>query len=125
MDDFGHEFVLLREGEYRYEECVRLPAGYDALVTFPDDPLRYLEDTLSWIPTINPAVPGLPVGRGLNWYGPTIINHTGGDLFRHVCASWAHLFSRGPERLTLRGAYGWPLPFKEMERVMTVEELMA
>jgi hypothetical protein len=79
---------------------------------------------LSWVPTINPAITELPAGRGLNWYGPTIINYAGGALFGHVCASWAHLFSRGPERLRLRGDYGWQWPFDKPEQTINFDQLL-
>jgi len=92
-------------------------------VCFPDDPLRYLEDTLSWIPTVIPSLPGNPAGQGLNWYGPTVINRTGGVLFRDACALWAQLFSQGPEQLTLRGPFSYRWPSEAEETTVTWDQL--
>ncbi|MFP5285640.1 MAG: hypothetical protein ACLGI9_07875, partial [Thermoanaerobaculia bacterium] len=41
-----------------------------------DDFLRYISDSLKWIPTENPARKGEP-GMGLNFWGPTSIPHRG------------------------------------------------
>ena len=41
-----------------------------------------------------------------------------------MCASWARLFSRGPERLRLRGLYGWRWPFDEMEHTIHFDQLI-
>ena len=104
-----HDFWLLQEDEKKYT-CYRgFVARKDALIRLNDDLLRYFSDTLVWIPTLNPAKEELPMGNGLNWYGPTIINQTGGTLFHNVCVSWAQLFKYGPEQLKLRGSFGFAM----------------
>jgi hypothetical protein len=118
-----HDFWLLREGEEQYTCYREFVARKDAPVRFNDDLLRYVSDTLVWIPTLNPAKEALPMGYGLNWYGPTIINQTGGALFHKVCTSWAHLFQCGPKELKLQGLFSWQWPFEESEHLISEDQL--
>lgn len=119
-----HDFWLIRAGDRRYEDYWDLLGRRDAPVRFPDDLLWYFQDTLDWVPTVIPSLPGLPVAHGLNWTGPTVIERAGGALFRHVWASWASLFAHAPERLTLRGAFGWQWPFEDAEHTLHVDQLL-
>jgi hypothetical protein len=75
--------------------------------------LRYLADTLAWVPTSNPAKQNEP-GYGLNWWGPTIIDQQGGLLFAQIIATWAQLFSYGPAMLKLRGLFSWQVPLEQV-----------
>lgn len=94
----------------------------DAPVHIHDDLLHYVADTFSWIPTYNPAKAEIS-GYGLNFYGPTIINQTGGDQFYRVCISWAQIFASRPERLRLRGPFQWQWPFDQEEHVLREDQL--
>lgn len=101
-----HEFWLLREDQYAYTVDWRdLKSQRDAPVSLRDEILRYFFDSLQWIPTLNPTKPGLPTGYSLNWWGPTIINQTGGSVFYRVWSVWSQLLSCGPEKLRLQGAF--------------------
>ncbi len=118
-----HDFWLLEEGVYSYEHYKDFVSRKDAPLHISDDVLRYFADTLSWIPTLNPALVEVPSGQGLNWYGPTIINQMGGDLLQQICTSWSRLFASGPERLTLRGLFEWQWPFDEQEHSVREDQL--
>lgn len=117
-----HDFWLFREGEYAHAAYRDFVTRSDAPVQIGDEALRYCADTLAWIPTLNPAKDDAP-GRGLNWWGPTIIDQRGGDLLHRVCLSWAHLLSAGPPCLRLRGAFTWSWPFEEREYLVSEEQL--
>jgi hypothetical protein len=116
-----HHFWLFRQGEQTYKDYTKFAGRNDAPVVMDDEVLRYFLDTLRWIPTLNPAKNER--GYGLNMYGPTIIDQNGSALFHDIFASWAHLFSLGPEHFSIHGMFGWQWPFEESEHVMTEEEL--
>jgi len=116
-----HDFWLFREGERAYTEYKDLLPRRDAPVSIDDQVLRYCDDTLVWIPTFNPATSER--GHGLNWWGPTIIDQTGGSLFHQICSSWAQLFTVGPAKLRVRRAFSWHWPFEESEHVVREDEL--
>jgi hypothetical protein len=118
-----HDFWLFREGERAYTEYHDLLPRRDAPVSIHDDVLQYFFDTLTWIPTLNPAK-GV-YGHGLNMWGPTVIDRTGGALFRQVLAAWAQLFACGPERLRLHGPATWHWPFDEEEHLIHEDEVHA
>jgi hypothetical protein len=116
-----HHFWLFRQGERAYTDYKEFVGRSHAPVMIHDEILRYLSDTLQWIPTLNPAKNER--SYGLNMYGPTIIDQSGGGLFQQIFASWSHLFACGPERLTLRGLFNWQWPFEEPEHVIAESEL--
>lgn len=118
-----HEFWLLREKENNYRDYHKFLSRQDAPIKLHDDLLRYFTDTLLWVPTLNPAKAGLPKGYGLNWYGPTIINQSGGALLHQICTSWAQLFKCGPVRLKLQGGFSLQWPFEESEHLVREEQL--
>ncbi len=118
-----HDFWFLREGEHPYTDYPHLLSQHNAPVRVNDDLLRYFSDTLSWIPTLNPAKESMPMGYGLNWYGPTIMNQAGGARFQRVCTAWAQLFACGPEQLKLRVGFSWQWPFEESERLVSEDQL--
>lgn len=118
-----HNFWLLREDENSYTDYRNFISRHDASVHLHDELLRYFIDTLVWIPTVNPAWKEMPIGYGLNWHGPTIINQVGGVLFRRICTSWAQLFTCGPERLSLQGLFSWQWPFDESEHLVREDQL--
>ena len=118
-----HDFWLLQEGVHLYVDYQDFLPRKDAPLRLSDDVLRYFADTLAWIPTYNPALDGIPPSQGLNWYGPTIINQTGGVVFQQMLHAWAEIFVSGPEYITLRGSFGWQWPFEEQEHVLTEDQL--
>lgn len=117
-----HDFWLLEEETYAYTD-----EGFwgrrDAPVRLSDSLLSYFVDTLDWIPTLNPGIEECSARKGLNWYGPTIINHEGGALFQQIFTSWAQLFSHGPEHLKVRGLFELHGPVDESENVGNEEHV--
>jgi hypothetical protein len=78
----NHDFWLFRPEEHAYTDYRDLFAQHDAPVSIDDEILRYFFDTIAWIPTFNPAKNER--GNGLNWWGPTIIDQAGGNLFHKI-----------------------------------------
>ncbi len=100
-----HNFWLFREGERAYEDNEDLWGREDASLRIKDDLLRYLIDSLNWIPILNPLSPDSPEGKGLDLCGVNIINREGGNCLRQICLGWAQILARGPEPLILTN--GW------------------
>lgn len=99
-----HNFLLLPEGKVDYTDYMNyLHSPSD--VRIHDDFIRYVNDTLKWVSTLNPANPKDWQGYGLNLYGSTIINKQGSAVFHHVVESWAQLFSKAPAKLQLTGSW--------------------
>ncbi|MBE6067844.1 MAG: hypothetical protein E7211_09150 [Clostridium lundense] len=73
-------------------------------VLIHDDIVQYIQDTLNWIPSINPAM-NYEKGLGLNNYGITLFDKEGAEVIVGLAKSWADLFSRGPSTLKLTGNY--------------------
>lgn len=119
-----HEFWLLREGQYAYTVNGRdLKSQGNDPVILHDDILRYFFDSLQWIPTFNPAKS--ETDYGLNWWGLTIINQTGGSVFYRMWSAWAQILVCGPEKLRLRGPFTWQWPFTESEHLIKEDQIDA
>ncbi|AEI66871.1 hypothetical protein [Corallococcus macrosporus] len=101
-----HDFLLREEGTHRYEDHRAWMNAPQAL-HLHDDVVQYLNDTLLWIPALNPATRKCPMEpvQGLCHYGPTIINRSGGRIAAQIFQHWADLFACGPEQMVLTG--GW------------------
>jgi hypothetical protein len=100
----NHDFLLLdreRDGEWELMRFIHDPRA----VHLHDDLVRYIQDTLAWIPTINPAR-GEP-HRGLCMWGPTLIEVEGAVIAGRVFGGWAELFAIGPPVLALTGGFSW------------------
>ena len=76
-------------------------------VQFHDDLIRYLSDTLAWIPTFNPSSKQVEQ-VGLNLWGITAILPKGARIAVEVFGRWAALFDCGPDKLALTGSYVLP-----------------
>ena len=98
-----HDFFLLSCDDHAFSDYFQFLRHPDAL-RLSDDLIWYLYDTLSWIPTINPARDNEP-HLGLCLYGPTVIHTDGAKAAKSVFGGWAEIFSGGPETLTLRGLW--------------------
>ena len=100
MAGLNHDGFLVSRSAYPY-------SAYAAFLTDPsgiqlhDDLIWYVNDTLQWIPTFNPARD--EPWSGLCHYGPTIISSEGAARAQGIFASWAAVFSNGPATLSLRG----------------------
>jgi hypothetical protein len=105
MSGLNHAFWLVRTADHppaQYRHFVRLPGE----VEIHDDLLRYMGDTLHWIPAHNPARRGEPC-LGLCMWGVTSIHPDGARAAGKVFSSWATLFALGPKELDLTGSYAW------------------
>ena len=99
-----HDFILLDrviDGEWALTRFINHPRA----IQLHDDLVRYMMDTLYWIPTHNPAT-NLPC-RGLNMWGPTLIEQNGAVVAERVFRAWARLFENSPVTLELTGGYTW------------------
>lgn len=83
-----------------FEQMVSLIA---APVRLHDDIVRYILDSLNWIPSYNPSK--RERHTGLNLYGITLISSEGAHRTAQIFRAWGALFSMGPEELDLTG--GW------------------
>jgi len=98
----NHKFFCLRKGEKRYEKFTEF---YRATpdVEIHDDLIRYIYDTLLWVPCTHLSGRKKKMTYGLMLYGDTIIKQEGAEIFGHVIESWAHLFSKAPSKFELKG----------------------
>ena len=62
-----HRFILVKAAEYKPEEYFHF-VGAPEGSRLHDDLVRYVGDSLQWIPTVNPARRN-ECGYGLNLYG--------------------------------------------------------
>lgn len=97
-----HEFLIVSAAEHAPAEYAHL-SGAAGTVRLHDDVLRYVGDTLTWIPTLNPATGKM--GCGLNFYGPTAILVDGAPVAAQIFGTWAQLFRLGPEEIELTGLW--------------------
>lgn len=73
-------------------------------VQIHDDLMRYIEDSLKWVPCVNRGSAQRSY-LGLNLYGPNFIDATGSEVVNHVFTAWANLFRNGPRKLGLKGSW--------------------
>lgn len=99
-----HDFLLLPEKSNDYSDYMQHLKD-PKLLKLNDDLVLYIWDTLSWIPTINPANRAEWGGYGLNYYGPTVINKVGAPKAARIFRRWAALFGEGPAELQLTGGF--------------------
>ncbi|MGK4001159.1 hypothetical protein WMF31_00940 [Sorangium sp. So ce1036] len=102
MAELEHDFFLLDRAEHPIAEY-RDFAGRPGEIQIHDDLLRYIIDTLEWIPSLNPARKRR--GSGLNLYGPMVITNVGAATTRRIFQSWVRLFSCSPPVLRLYGPW--------------------
>lgn len=101
----NHDFLLLdrdRDGEWELLKCIH---NDPRAIHLHDDFVRYMQDTLAWIPTFNPA--RREAHRGLCMWGPTLIEAEGAAIAEQVFGGWAGLLAVGPSRLELTGGFSW------------------
>jgi hypothetical protein len=99
-----HDFLLLdreSDGKWELTRFIHDPRA----IHLPDDLVRYMKDTLAWIPTTNPAMGESQYG--LCMWGPTLIESPGAAIALHVFRSWADLLRVGPQKLVLTGPVAW------------------
>ncbi len=97
-----HDFILLdrtSDGEWELTRFIHDPRA----IHLHDDLIRYMHDTLVWIPAYNPAT-SQPC-NGLNVWGVTLIEHHGAAAGERLFRAWARLLENGPATIQLTGAY--------------------
>ena len=99
----NHDF-LLRDRAVHPETDYSTQHHSGSVILLHDHVLRYISDSLKWIPTENPALKGEP-GMGLNFWGPTCITQRGAQQASGVFSAWASLLALGPPTLRLRGLW--------------------
>jgi hypothetical protein len=117
-----HDFLLLdreTDGEWEVGRFLHAPRS----VQLHDDLVRYMADTLAWVPTFNPA--RREPHKGLCMWGPTTIEAEGAAIAGRVFRAWADLFALGPPVLVLTGNFSWvaegEAPHSEAEQVTPLE----
>ncbi|MES2794305.1 MAG: hypothetical protein V4719_32120 [Planctomycetota bacterium] len=99
-----HDFLILDrdvDGDWELTKFIRNPRA----IQLHDDFVRYIADTLAWIPTVNPAQKCSQFGLCMN--GPTIIESGGAATSGMVFNAWADLLSIGPQVIALTGGFSW------------------
>lgn len=99
MQPLLHAFYLVNRKEHDFPDYLPFLHAPGA-ITLHDDFIGYMWDTLSWIPTLNPA--RHEQSHGLSRWGPTVITTEGALQARVMFRSWADMLSCGPATLALR-----------------------
>jgi hypothetical protein len=98
---------LVARGEFDYWDYRNFYNQPNA-VQIHDDLLRYIGDSLKWIPCHFPKRPNELIDcSGLNLIGITIIKEEGASIAHRIFDLWAELFRHGPEALKLSGEWTW------------------
>jgi hypothetical protein len=100
-----HHFVVVSRAEFQPADYQQF-AGQSHNVRVSDDVIHYIADSLDWIDSRNPASRTLTEGRGLNWYGPTVLEAESAKRLSRVLRAWAGVFAEGPESFELTGHWG-------------------
>jgi hypothetical protein len=104
-----HEFFLVSYDEYEemgYDGYCSTPEDLSNVVLIHDDIIQYIQDSLNWIPSINPAM-NYQKQFGLCNYGITLFDKEGASAVYNLAKAWADLFSNAPTNLKLTGNYGF------------------
>ncbi|MGE5659824.1 MAG: hypothetical protein ACM37W_24795 [Actinomycetota bacterium] len=89
---------------------------------FHDDIIRYIRDSLQWVPSIQVSFPHKRESYGLDEYGINIIHSTGATVFCEIITGWEKLFSQAPEVFEITsgilcdhdGRAKYPLEFRKV-----------
>ncbi len=105
-----HNFFLVETDNYfpdksRKNRLIDLDEIWEnyKCVNMHDDHLRYLSDTLIWIPTYNSWKNRDELG--IYFYSTTIIKKNGAIIAKKIFENWANLFLNGTENFELTGSY--------------------
>jgi hypothetical protein len=103
-----HKFYLVSYDEFEeegYDGTYPILEDLSNIVLIHDDMIQYMQDTFSWIPSINPGM-GYEKRFGLCNYGITLFDKAGAEVISRLAKAWADLFSNGTTTLILTGNYG-------------------
>ncbi|MFJ7950669.1 hypothetical protein ACIQZG_03960 [Lysinibacillus sp. NPDC096418] len=99
-----HEFYLIKKTETQDDDffqyfCRNIDNYKDIIVdytTLDIDVYDYIFDSLTWIPSANPALPGRPKDLGLNNIGITLLDEHSAPSLIAIFTAWRDLFKNGP-----------------------------
>ncbi|MEC4987985.1 MAG: hypothetical protein SAJ37_04480 [Oscillatoria sp. PMC 1068.18] len=97
----NHTFFLVKQSETDFRKY--LTAKSD--INLHDDLLRYMIDTLYWIPSANFSGWKKKPSQGLSMWGSTIIEGEGLNILFKIMNAWINLFSCSPPKLKLTGPW--------------------
>ena len=97
-----HDFLLLSQTECDFSDYMQFINDPRA-IHVEDDLIRYMADTLAWIPTHNPSTNEFHYG--LCTHGPTVIHTDGASSAAAIFDAWATLLDCAPATTNLTG--GW------------------
>ena len=102
----SHQFFLLKVDDqaHWHKSWLKLFQSNQG-IKLHVDALRYIADTLQWIPTYNPSTK--QAHQGLCWWGITWIQVDGAPVMAKTLGYWADLLSSEPAELELTGNYGY------------------
>ncbi len=104
-----HSFFLLESDKYLPSRKRETIIDFDEIfennkcVNIQDDHLRYMNDTLLWIPTYNYWKK--EISHGLNLHGETVIQKNGAFVAHKVFTNWSNLFRCGTRTFEITGNY--------------------
>lgn len=102
-----HEFYLIPavgDAEHLWTNIANHPKVVDSVVIH-DDIILYINDTLKWIPSRNPALAGAPIGAGINYHGVTLFDQHSAAALHRIFSAWRDLFLNSPLVLELTGEF--------------------
>jgi hypothetical protein len=104
---FEHEFYLISNTAdvKDFWKCRENNNSVIDSAVIHDDLIQYIFDSLDWIPSKNPALPGAPEGRGLNYHGVTLFDKQSSVTLISIFSSWRDLFKNAPNTLKLTGEF--------------------
>ena len=100
-----HDFYLVKKSETQDEDFFqyfwRDKDNYKDLIVeyigLEDNIVDYIYDSLTWIPCMNPALPGNPKQVGINDVGITLLDEHSASSLISIFTAWRDLFKNGPD----------------------------
>lgn len=103
MAGLYHDFLLLKKEDRRSSNYYMGFIGDPRAIRLSDDLIEYIDDTLDWVPTFNPAKK--KSRHGLCLCGITEIHAEGASVLASILDAWAQVFGYGPRVLSLTGEW--------------------
>jgi hypothetical protein len=104
-----HKFFLIKKDEDLKEiwKLNKNELDYIDMVTIHDDFILYINDSLNWVPSINPINPSLPRQYGINYYELTLFDKKSALILKNILTSWKNLIQNAPDIICFTGPYEW------------------
>lgn len=102
-----HELYLIKKTETQddsfFQYFYRDRDNYKHLIldytTLDVNVYDYIFDSLTWIPSANPAFPGRPKDMGFNTTGLTLFDENSASSLCSIFTAWRDLFKNGPSEI--------------------------